>query len=121
MARRVTKSVLRERGFTGMSTLNFEEVVKEIQSQCPKVYKILSQISMLCIDPDKKKAPLAVIYGIIMFKRCKELSLVQRVNTVLLNDGGASQEVCPVLPCSADCSVLFTCYNKNNVMSTFCP
>jgi len=121
VARRVTKSVLRERGFTGMSTLNFEEVVKEIQSQCPKVYKILSQMVQLCINPDNKKAPLAVIYGIIMFKRCKELSLVQRVNTVLLNDGGASQEVCPVLRCSADCSVLFTCYNKNNVMSTFCP
>lgn len=123
MARRVTKSVLRERGFTGMSTLNFEEVVKEIQSQCPKVYKILSQMVQLCIDPDKNKALLALIYGIIMFKRCKELSLVQRVNTVRLNDGGASQEVCPVLPCSADCSVLFTCYNKkkNNVMSTFCP
>lgn len=115
MVRRVTKSVLRERGFTGMSTLNFEEVVKEIQSQCPKVYKILSQMVQLCIDPDKKKAPLALIYGIIMFKRCKELSLVQRVNTVLLNDGGASQEVCPVLPCSADCSVLFTCYNKKTM------
>ena len=119
MARRVTKSVLRERGFTGMSTLNFEEVVKEIQCQCPKVYKILSQMVQLCIDPDKKKAPLALIYGKIMFKRCKELSLVQRVNTVLLNDGGASQEVCPVLPCSADCNVLFTCYNKKKCHEHF--
>ena len=63
MARRVTKSVLRERGFTGMSTLNFEEVVKEVRSQCPTVYKILSQMVQLCIDPDKKKAPLALIYG----------------------------------------------------------
>ena len=110
MARRVTKSVLRERGFTGMSTLNFEEVVKEVRSQCPTVYKILSQMVQLYIDPDKKKAPLALIYSMIMFKRCKELSLVQRVNTVLL--GGASQEVCFVLLCSADCSVLFTCNNK---------
>ena len=112
MARRVTKSVLGERGFTGMSTLNFEEVVKKVRSQCPTVYKILSQMVQLCIDPDKKKAPLALIYGMIMFKRCKELSLVQRVNTVLLNDGGASQEVCFVLLCSADCSVPFTCNNK---------
>ena len=63
MARRVTKSVLRERGFTGMSTLNFEEVVKEVRSQCPTVYKILSQMVQLCIDADKKKAPLALIYG----------------------------------------------------------
>lgn len=43
---------------------------------------------------DKKMAPLALIYGIIIFRRCKEMSRVQRVNTVLLNDGGASQEVC---------------------------
>ena len=99
--------------------LNFEEVVKEIPSQCPKFYKILSQMVQLCIDPDEKKAPLALIYGIIMFKRCKELSLVQRVNTVLLNDGGASQEVCLVLPCSADCSVLFTCYNKKQCHEHF--
>ena len=98
----MTKSILRERGYYGMSTLNFEEVVKEIQSQCPTVYQILSQMVQLCNDSDKKTAPLALIYGIIMFKRCKELSLVQRVNTVLLNDGGASQEVCSV-DCRVDC------------------
>ena len=31
---------------------------------------------------------------------------------MLLNDGGAGQEVCFVLLCSADCSVLFTRNNK---------
>ena len=90
----MTKSVLRERGFPGMSTLNFEEIVKEVEIQCPTVFKLLSQMIQLSHNSDKKTAPLALIYGIIMFRRCKELSHVQRVNTVFLNDGGASQEVC---------------------------
>ena len=110
MARRVTKSVLRERGFTGMNTLNFEEVVKEVRSQCPTVYKILSQMVQLYIDPEKKKAPLALIYGMIMFKRCKELSLVQRVKRCVLY-------YC-VLQIVVYCLHVII---KNNVKSTFCP
>ena len=78
----MTKSVLRERGFPGMSTLNFEEIVKEVETQCPTVFKLLSQMIQLSHNSDKKTAPLALIYGIIMFRRCKELSRVQRVNTV---------------------------------------
>ena len=90
----MTESVLRDRGFPGMSTLNFEDIVKEVELQCPTVFKLLAQMIQLSLNYDKKTAPLALIYGIIMFRRCKEMSRVQRVNTVLLNDGGASQEVC---------------------------
>ena len=93
----MTKSVLRERGFPGLSTLNFQEIAKEVETQCPTVFKLLSQMIQLSHNSHKKTAPLALIYGIIMFRRCKELSRVQRVNTVLLNDGGASQEVCRLL------------------------
>ena len=94
VARRLTESVLRDRGFPGRSTLNFEDIVKKVEMQCPTLFKLLSQIIQLSQNYDKKTAPLALIYGIIMFRRCKEMSRIQRVNTVLLNDGGASQEVC---------------------------
>ena len=90
----MTEPVLRDRGFPGMSTLNFEDIVKEVKMQCPTVFKLLSQMIQLSLNYDKKTAPLALINGIIMFRRCKEMSRVQRVNRVLLNDGGASQEVC---------------------------
>ncbi|KAK2569260.1 hypothetical protein P5673_006167 [Acropora cervicornis] len=36
---------------------------------------------------------MALIYSIVMFKRCHEMSQVQRVNTVLLAEGNASQEL----------------------------
>ena len=88
----MTELVLRDRGFPSMSTLN-EDTVKEVEMQCPTVFKLLSQMIQLSQNYDKT-ASLALIYGIIMFGRCKEMSRVQRVNTVLLNDGGASQEVC---------------------------
>ena len=42
--------------------------------------------------PDRKKPVLGLIYGIMLFSRCKEMSLIQRVNTVLLSEG-ANQEV----------------------------
>ena len=87
----MTKLVIRDRGYPGMSSLNSEEIIKEVEMQCPTVFKLLSQMIQLSHNYDKKTAPLALVYGIIMFKRCKELSRVQRVNTVLLNDGGASQ------------------------------
>ena len=76
-----------------MISLNFEDIVKEVEMQCPTVFKLLSRMIQLSHNYDKT-APLALIYGVIMFKRCKEMSRVQRVNTVLLNDSGASQEVC---------------------------
>ena len=90
----MTESVLRDRGFPGMSTTLNEDIVKEGVMQCPTVVKLLSQMMQLSLKYDKKTAPLALIYGIIMLRRCKEMSRLQRVNTVLLNDGGASQEVC---------------------------
>ena len=36
---------------------------------------------------------MALVYGIIMFLRCKEMNLVQRVNSVLLTEGDAGSEV----------------------------
>ncbi|KAK2552722.1 hypothetical protein P5673_026131 [Acropora cervicornis] len=63
------------------------------QTACPTVYNFLSRVMQLEVNTDKKLAPMTLIYAIIMFTRCKELSRVQRVNTVLLTEGNASQEL----------------------------
>lgn len=81
-----------------MCTLNFAEIINEVQTACPTVYNFLSRVMQLEVNTDKKLAPMTLSYAIIMFTRCKELSRVQRVNTVLLTEGDASQEVhCLVL------------------------
>ena len=88
-AQRETRSVLRARGYDAMSTLSFTEIIKEIQTLCLTVFSFLSRSS----SPEDKTVPLALIYGIIMFSRCKEMSRIQRVNTVLLTEGDASTDV----------------------------
>ena len=94
MARRDAKSVLRERGYNGMSTYSFEKILNEMKTLCPTVFSVLSQmIQFDNIEEKRKAAAMSLVYGIIMFLRCKEMSLVQRVNSVLLTEGDASSEV----------------------------
>ena len=94
MARRDAKSLLRERGYNGMSTYSFEKILNEMKTLCPTVFSVLSQMIQFDNSTEKKKAAaMALVYGIIMFLRCKEMSLVQRVNSVLLTEGDAGSEV----------------------------
>lgn len=90
---RETKSVLRDRGFPGLAKVTFEEILSEMQSLCPKVFKILSVLFQLDPNAEKNTPPLALVYGMVMFRRFHELSRIQRMNTVLLSDGNASKEV----------------------------
>ena len=76
-----------------MSSFTFEEILAEMERVCPTVFKILSSMIQFDLDRDKTAASLVLIYGIVMFKRCHELSRLQRLNTVLLSDGNASKEV----------------------------
>ena len=86
--------MLRERGYNGMSTYSFEKILNEMKTLCPTVFSVLSQmIQFDNIEEKRKAAAMSLVYGIIMFLRCKEMSLVQRVNSVLLTEGDASSEV----------------------------
>ena len=70
------------------------EIVNELSTKCPTVSKILSSLfDCSMINPEKKLPPICLIYSIIMFMRCHELSRVQRINTVLLTEGKASSNV----------------------------
>jgi len=70
VARRETKSILRERGYPGMSTLSFQRIFQEMSTLCPTVYSIISQMRQ-----GRKAAAMALIYGMIMFNRCKESTM----------------------------------------------
>ena len=85
--------MLRDRGYVGLAGTSFDKINNEIKTSCPHVYQILSAMIEADYNSEKKQAALALIYAIIMFRRCHEMSMLQRVNTVLLVEGGATQQV----------------------------
>ena len=96
VARRDMPSVLQNRSYGGLCQENWmAEVNSELSSRCPTVAKILSTL-LDCdlISPGKKLPPMCLIYGIVMFLRCRDLSRIQRINNVLLTEGKATTNVC---------------------------
>ena len=93
VSRRDFNSVLRQNDFESLSTLDFEEIVRELENSCPFSYKVLSVMIDEKYNRDKKIAPLSTIYSMIMFQRCHEMSKLQRINTVLLAESDANTEV----------------------------
>lgn len=94
IARRSEPSVLRERSYKGLSQENWiAEVSSELAARCPVMAYIFSTLLQSDIYPHKKLPASSLIYGIIMFLRCHELSRIQRVNTILLTQGNASTNV----------------------------
>ncbi|XP_028417518.1 uncharacterized protein LOC114541922 [Dendronephthya gigantea] len=91
VARRSEPSVLRQISYDGMSDEGWmSEVLEEMATRCPVVNKILLSLIESSIYPGKKNPGICLIYGIIMFLRCHELSRIQRINSVLLVQGQAS-------------------------------
>ena len=95
VARRDMSSVLRKRSYDGLSQGNWmTEVTHELSTRCPTVAQVLS--TLLGCDlafPGKHLPPICLIYSIMMFMRCKELSRIQRINTILLTEGRATTNV----------------------------
>ncbi|XP_028413251.1 uncharacterized protein LOC114536099 [Dendronephthya gigantea] len=92
VARRTEPSVLRHRTYDGMSADNWmSEVLEELATRCPVTNNILSALLESTIYQNKKQPAICLIYGIMMFLRCHELSRVQRINSVLLIEGQASE------------------------------
>jgi hypothetical protein len=71
------------------------EVTSELNTRCPTVAKVLSTLVDCDVaNPGKKQPPICLLYSVIMFLRCHELSRIQRINTVLLAQGKATTNVC---------------------------
>ena len=94
VARRSEPSVLRSRNFDGLSDEGWMgKVLAELETRCPIVNKILCGLLERTIYPEKKNPAICLIYGLMMFMRCHELSRIQHVNSVLLIQGHASVNV----------------------------
>ena len=87
IASRSNPSVLRQRYYDGISeSCWMSEVLSELAS-------ILSGLLENTIYLKKKTPAICLIYGIIMFMRCHELSRIQRINSVLVVQGQESINV----------------------------
>ena len=94
VCRRSAPSVLRLRSYEGLSSEHWlSEVLNEMALRCPMVFKILSCLFECDIYPQKKNPAMCLIYGIMLFMRCHELSRIQRINSVMLIEGHASVNV----------------------------
>ena len=100
VARRTEPSVLRERSYEGMATDNWMSDVKnELSTRCPVVNNILSVLLDTGYKSEEKEPALCLIYGIIMYLRCHELSRIQRINSILLTHGQAPVNVSLINNC----------------------
>lgn len=74
------------------------QVLNELKDRAPDVLEILTTIAMPNLKDDGRQvAPLCVAYGVLMNQRCKELSLIQKLNTILLGTGSATMKVISIV------------------------
>lgn len=76
-----------------MVDFSWDALFEELQSRCPILLD-----SMSTVVNSKKKCdvipPIGLCYGILMQQRNHELSLIQRINTILFSEGNAKKWVC---------------------------
>ena len=111
IARRSEPSVLRCRTYDGMSSERWMScILDELSTRCPIVNNILSGLLESQYRPEKKNPAMCLIYGIIMFLRCHELSQIQRINSVLLIQGQATVNVSAMN--TSKCAPPWQCFMK---------
>lgn len=90
-------SVLREPCKNPKSLVEFkwETILTEMKERAPDVLDFLVAMAVpkLKGNDGRQIMPLCTAYGILMNVRCRELSLVQKVNAVLLGVGNATRRV----------------------------
>ena len=92
----VTPSVLRtsREDQKNLTSFTWMEILHEMKDRAPDVLDFLVTIAVPKLNDDGKQVlPLCDAYGILMNLRCRELSLVQRINTVVLETGSATKKV----------------------------
>jgi hypothetical protein len=92
---RSSPSVLRKNGFSGMTEFDWPNLISEMTTNCPLLLDvILAAMNHEPTEPINNIAPrIGMCYAIIMQTRNHELSLVQRMNTILLAEGNARKKV----------------------------
>jgi len=81
-----------------LTSFKWMQILNELKDRAPDVLEILTTIAVPNLKDDGRQvAPLCVACGVLTHQRCKELSLIQKVNTILLGKGSATKKVISVV------------------------
>ena len=77
--------------------MSWEKVITEMKGHVPDIPDVLLAVGIPNVkaheDSEKQIAPFCTAYGILMFTRWKKLSLIQKMNSILLSTGHATERV----------------------------
>eukprot|EP00794_Sanderia_malayensis_P016282 gene16282-17920_t len=90
-------SCLRSTNTEDLMNFDWNMILNEIHNRCPELLDIFLLIccrnySSVNLQEQIIIRRIGMVYGILMQSRCKELSLVQRLMTVILTEGGVTKK-----------------------------
>ena len=92
-------SILMQKGYCDMTDFDTRKVVHEFKTEFPEVYEMVLAVMLPKEKHGQKESyeeiipRLSMLYGLLMQTRNQELSLVQHVVTMCLNDNICDQKV----------------------------
>ena len=89
---KTTPSILRKNQYPDMVNFDWNNVLNEISHRCPLLLEVMCTVVDSTTKPNVVPA-IGLCYSILMQKRNHDLSLVQRINTILLSEGHAKKQV----------------------------
>ena len=90
---RKNSSVLRKNGFEEMVNFDWLNILDEIEKRCPFLLKVFNTITTKKKTQAELGPCICTAYATLMMQRNHELSLVQRINTLLMTEGNAKKQV----------------------------
>lgn len=88
LCKKKASSVLRAHRFEHMADFSWSNIIEEMSACCGDLLDVLATVTK-----GSRAAVIGMTYGMLMQARNHEMSICQRVNTVLLMDGGAKKQV----------------------------
>ena len=93
LCRRSDGSVLYGHSYQSLKDFSFDSVWNEIETNIPFLVNIMNAVCGKSLTTPDLRVKYGFIYSILMSERWHELSVLKRVNTVLIIEGGCTKKV----------------------------
>ena len=92
-------SVLKDSSVEALESVEWRKVMREMKDRVPDVLDFIATVATprLKKNVDDQVPPVCMIYAMMMNQRWQELSLVQKIGTVILGVGHSSKKVKHIL------------------------